>query len=192
MNQRQSKSQPRWTDVKAKLTSFDRPALLGLIQDLYGAHKDNQTFLHARFGLGEDMLRPYKETMDRWLWPDAFSRQVPSVLKAKQAISNYKKAVGDPAGLAELMVFYCEQASGFASDLGYQDESYFNALVRMFEQAAAIANTLPSDTRDALIARLDRVRSISHKCGYCVGDDMDSILTTYTKRSGRRSLRRKP
>jgi hypothetical protein len=194
MNQRQSKSQPRpkWTDVKAKLTTLDRPALLGLIQDLYRADKDNQTFLHARFGLGEDMLRPYKETIDRWLWPDAFSRQAPSIVKAKQAISNYKKAVGDPAGMAELMVFYCEQASGFASDLGYQDESYFNALVRMFEQAAATANTLPTDTRDALIARLDRVRSISHKCGYGVGDDMDSILTTYTKRSGRRSLRRKP
>ena len=192
MNQRQSKSQPKWTDVKAKLTSFDRPALLGLIQDLYSAHKDNQTFLHARFGLGEDMLRPYKETMDRWLWPDAFSRQVPSALKAKQAISNYKKAVGDPAGLIELMVFYCEQASGFASDLGYQDESYLNALVHMFEQAVSTANTLPTDTRDALLARLDRVRSISHKCGYGVGDDMDSILTTYTKRSGRRSLRRKP
>jgi hypothetical protein len=189
-NQRQSKSQPSWTDVKAKLTSFDRPALLGLIQDLYSAHKDNQTFLHTRFGLGEDMLRPYKETIDRWLWPDAFSRQVPSVLKAKQAISNYKKAVDDPAGLAELMVFYCEQASGFASDLGYQDQSYFNALVRMFEQALATANTLPTDTRDALIARLDRVRSISHKCGYGVGDDMDSILTKYAKRKDRPSQRR--
>ena len=190
MKQRQSKSQPKWTDVRAKLTSFDRPALLGLIQDLYSAHKDNQTFLHARFGLGEDMLRPYKETMDRWLWPDAFSKQAPSVLKAKQAISNYKKAVGDPAGLAELMVFYCEQASGFASDLGYQDESYLNALVRLFEQAESTANTLPTDTRDALIARLDRVRSISHNCGYGVGDDMDSILAKHTQRKDRQSKRR--
>jgi hypothetical protein len=190
MNQRQSKSQPRWTDVKAKLTSFDRPALLGLIQDLYSAHKDNQTFLHARFGLGEDVLRPYKETIDRWLWPDAFSRQVPSVLKAKQAISNYKKAVGDPAGLAELMVFYCEQASGFASDLGYQDESYLNALVRMFEQALIIATTLPLGGRDALVARLDRVRATGHKCGYGVGDDMDSILAKHAQHKDRQSKRR--
>ena len=88
------------------------------------------------------------------------------------------------------MVFYCEQACGFASDLGYQDESYLNALVRMFEQALATANSLPTDTRDALIARLDRVRSISHKCGYGVGDDMDSILAKYTKRKGRPSPRR--
>jgi hypothetical protein len=190
MNQRQSKSQPRWADVKSKLTSLDRIALLDLIQDLYNAHKDNQTFVHARFGLGQDPLEPYKETLDRWLWPDAFSRQDTSVLKAKQAISNYKKAVGEPAGLAELMVFYCEQASGFASDVGYQDESYFNALVRMFEQSVATASTLPTDTRDALIARLDRVRSISHKCGYGVGDDMDSILAKYTKRKDRPAQRR--
>jgi hypothetical protein len=112
--------------------------------------------------------------------------------KAKQAISNYKKAAGDPAGLAELMVFYCEQASGFASDVGYQDESYFDALVRMFEQSVATAHTLPTDTRDALLARLDRVRSISHKCGYGVGDSMDFLLAKYTKRSGRPSVRRKP
>ena len=190
MNQRQSKSQPRWTNVKAKLTSFDRTALLGLIQDLYSAHKDNQTFLHARFGLGEDPLEPYKETLDRWLWPDAFSRQDTSVLKAKQAISNYKKAVGESAGLAELMVFYCEQVSGFASDVGYQDESYFNALVCMFEEALMIATTLPASGRDALVARLDRVRTISHKCGYGVGDDMDSILAKYTQRSGRPSKHR--
>jgi len=110
--------------------------------------------------------------------------------QSQAAIFNYKKAGGGQAGLAELMVFYCEQASGFASDVGYQDESYFNALVRMFEQAAATASTLPIDAGDALIARLDRVRSISHKCGYGVGDDMDSILANYTKRKDRPSQHR--
>lgn len=98
--------------------------------------------------------------------------------------------VGEPAGLAELTVFYCEQASGFASDQGYQDESYFNALVRMFERAVATANTLPAHTRDALIARLDRVQSVSQRCSYDVGDHMDSILARYTKRSGRPLMRR--
>jgi hypothetical protein len=185
MIERHSKTQPKWTDVKAKLASFDRTGLLGLVQDLYFAHQDNRTFLHARFDLGEDILEPYKLTIDRWLWPDAFGKQDPSVAKAKQAISNYKNAVGDPAGLAELMAFYCEQASGFASDLGYRDESYLAALVRMFEQAVAAANTLPAGIRDQLIARLDRVRSRSHKCGYGVGDNMDSILAKYTRRKDR-------
>ncbi len=52
------RSQPKWTDVKAKLTSLDRIGLIGLVQDLYAAHKDNKIFLHTRFGLGEDVVKP--------------------------------------------------------------------------------------------------------------------------------------
>lgn len=176
MTKRPSRSQPRWTDVKAKLTSLDRIGLIGLVQDLYALHKDNQTFLHTRFGLGKDVLKPYKETLDRWLWPDVMRNQDISVAKAKQAISSYRKAVGEPAGLAELMVSYCENAAGFSNNVGYQDEGYFDALVHMFEQALKVTRQLSAADRDALIARLDRVRSISHNLGYGVGDDMDSLL----------------
>jgi len=181
MPRRQEGSQPTWTDVKAKLASFDRLGLLGLIQDLYAAHKDNQTFLHARFGLGEDILEPYKETLDRWLWPDVLRNQDTSVVKAKQAISSYKKAVGEPAGLAELMVFYCECAAGYCNDIGYQDDGYFNALVRMFDQTLKVIGQLPALDHNALIARLDRVRVISHNFGYGVGDDMDSLLARHRR-----------
>src|SRR5437667_11894849 len=166
MVRRQSKSQPTWADVKAKLANFDHTGLVNLLRDLYAAHRDNRTFLHARFGLGEDVLR----------------NQDTSVANAKRAIANYRKAVGEPAGLAELMVFYCEQAAGFCSDIGNEDENYFAALVSIFEQALAVANTLPPSVRDALVARLDRVHRIGQKFGYGVGDDMDFILAKYTKR----------
>ena len=69
MANQQSKSKPTWADVKAKLAGFDRTALLSLVQNLYAAHKENQAFLHARLGLGEDVLEPYKKTIDRWLCP---------------------------------------------------------------------------------------------------------------------------
>jgi hypothetical protein len=179
MAKRQPASKPSWTDVKAELASLDRLGLLGLIQDLYAAHKDSQAFLHARFGLGADVLKPYKETLDRWLWPDALRNQDASVVKAKQAISSYRKAVNEPVGLAELMVFYCERAAGFCNDVGYQDDGYFDALVRMFGEALkAIAQVSASD-RDALIDRLDKVRAVSHNFGYGVGDNMDSLLAEY-------------
>src|SRR2546422_10799482 len=87
MAKRKSKSQPTWTDVKTKLADFDRAALLGLIQSLYTAHKDNQTFLHARFGLAEDVLEPYKKTSDRWLWHYMDHKQVTSVLQHKRVMS---------------------------------------------------------------------------------------------------------
>jgi hypothetical protein len=182
MTKREPKS-PTWTDVKAQLAAFDRTALLDLLHHLYAAHEDNRAFLHARFGLGEDVLEPYKKTIDRWLWPDPFRNQDTSVSKAKQAISHYKRAVGDAAGVAELMVFYCEQAAGYCQDIGYQEEGFFDALVRMFEQALKSATTLPADGRDSLIVRLNRVREISHAFGYGVGDDMDYLWTNYAKQS---------
>jgi hypothetical protein len=90
------------------------------------------------------------------------------------------KSVGEPAGLAELMVSYCENAAGFSNDVGCQNEGYFDALVHMFEQALKVTRQLSAADRDALIVRLDRVRSISQNLGYGVGDDMDSLLIDCT------------
>ena len=39
---------PSWSDVRDKLPDFDRPGLIGLVQDLYAASKENQAFLHSR------------------------------------------------------------------------------------------------------------------------------------------------
>ena len=181
MAKRRTGSKPIWTDVKAKLASFDRPGLVGLIQDLYNANKDNQVFLHTRFALGSDVLKPYKETLERWLSPDVFRKQAPSIVKAKQAISDYKKAVGDPAGLAELTVFYCECAADFYRAYGNNNESEFNALLNMFAQAVQAIEELPPSDRPALIARLDEVATVSQKFGYGVGDAMDDLLAQHVE-----------
>jgi len=61
MTKRHPRSQPTWTDVKAKLADLDRTKLNGLFRIFYAAHKDNQTFLHTRFGLGEDVLKPTRK-----------------------------------------------------------------------------------------------------------------------------------
>ncbi len=108
-------SDPTWSDVKAKLMDFDRAGMLRLVQDLYAASRDNQNFLHARFGLGSDVLEPYKAIVRRWLWPNIDRDQDYSTVKAKKPIADYKKAAGLPQGIAELSVFYCEQAIGFSS-----------------------------------------------------------------------------
>jgi len=80
------------------------------------------------------------------------------------------------------MAFYCECATRFCSDVGYQDDSYFNALVRMFEQALKIIAQLSASDRNPLIARIDKVRTISHNFGYGVGHDMDSLLAQYVRK----------
>ena len=168
-----------WSAVKTKLVDFDRAGLIGLVQQLYVASKDNQAFLHARFELGDDLLKPYKATIDRWLSPNVVKDQLTSVAQAKKAITDYQRANGQSAGLAELMVFYCERAADFCHAVGLQDESYFAALVRMFEQALKAVAALPEEARPALRHRLDEIRLVSHKLGYGIGDAMDQLLSRH-------------
>jgi hypothetical protein len=166
---------PTWINVKAELLSFDRAGLQGLVQDLYAASKDNQAFLHARLGLGDDQLRPYKASVSRWICPDLMRNEPVSVSKAKKAIVDYKKAIGRPDGLAELSTFYCEEAISFLESCGMEDESYFLALIRMYGQSLKCALTLPPAKRSTYLERLDKLRSRARHVGWGVQDELNSL-----------------
>ncbi len=74
-----------------------------------------------------------------------------------------------------------ERATDFSSTLGFADEAYFRALLKMFEAALKVSIILQNELRDALLDRLDDVRSVSHNLGYGVGDEMNIILADYKK-----------
>ncbi|MGA7325093.1 MAG: hypothetical protein WBX25_11550 [Rhodomicrobium sp.] len=173
-----------WSSVKTGLRGFDRTALLGLIQDLYAANKDNQAFLHARLNLGGDPLKPYKAVISRWVCPDIFKNQPVSVAKAKKAIADYKKAIGYPEGMAELSVFYCEEAIVFLRDCSMDDEGYYTALVLMFEQALKRTLSLPEGERAHFLERLGRVRAAAQKIGWGFGDGMAALWYAFANESG--------
>lgn len=170
---RKEQTKPRWSDVKARLGEFDRAGLLGLLQDLYASSRDTQAFLNARLGLGDDPLKPYKAVISRWVRPDVLRNQDISVAKAKKAIGDYRKAIGRPEGLAELATFYCEEVFALLDFCGMDDEGYYSALVRMFEQALKQVLALPEPERGPFIARLDQVRSAGQNLGWGVGDDFN-------------------
>jgi len=169
------KPKQTWRDVKAELDRFDRAGLLGLIKDLHGASRENEAFLNARLGLGSDTLEPYRKIISRWICPDVMKGQNVSVAKAKKAISDYKNAVGLPQGVAELSIFYCEEALNLLSWCGIEDEGYYAALVRMFEQALTAVERLPASERGSLYGRLDPLRSQAGSLGWGVKDEFDEL-----------------
>ncbi len=48
------KNTPSWSAIKTKLVDFDRAGLIGLVQQLYAASKDNKSLLAACFELSRD------------------------------------------------------------------------------------------------------------------------------------------
>lgn len=166
---------PSWADVRAFLLKFDRAGLQGLIQDLYATSKDNQAFLHARLGLGPDPLGPYKATISGWINPDLMKNQTVSVSRAKKAIADYYKAIGRPAGLAELSIFYCEEAFSFVESCSYENEKYFIALIRMYDRSVNCVLSLPLAERRAYVERLGKLRSRAKHVGWGVEDALNSL-----------------
>ena len=172
---RSKNARPTWSDVRAVLLDFDRAGLRGLVQDLYTASKDNQAFLHARLGLGQDQLQPFKASISRWICPDLMKNQPISVSKAKRAIADYKKAIGRPEGLAELSIFYCEEAIGFLKSCSIEDESYFAALIRIYGRSLNFVSNLPPTERTTYLDRLDKLRSRGRHIGWGVEEEINSL-----------------
>jgi hypothetical protein len=166
---------PSWKAIKAALQSFDRAGLLGLVQDLYALDKGNKAFLNTRLGLGSEQLAPYKAVISRWICPDLMKNQSVSISKAKKAIADYKKAIGQPAGLAELSTFYCEEALSFVESCAFEDERYFVALIRMYDRAVQCVLDLPAVERLTFAERLGRLRSRARPFGWGVYDEFSSI-----------------
>jgi hypothetical protein len=166
---------PTWADVKAFLLTFDRRGLQGLLQDLYAASKNNQAFLHARFGLGPDQLGPYKATISRWINPDLMKNQTVSVSKAKKAIADYDKAIGRQEGLTELSIFFCEEAFSFAEGCSFSDERYFVALIRMYDRSVSRVLSLPLAGRRAYVERLSKLRIRAKRLGWGVEDELNEL-----------------
>jgi len=172
---RSKNASPTWSDVRAALLHLDRAGLRGLVQDLYAASKDNQAFLHARLGLGHDQLQPFKACISNWICPDVMKNQPISVSKAKKAIADYKKAIGRPDGMAELSIFYCEEAFSFLESCSLEDESYFAALIRMYERSLEFVSNLPPAERATYLERLDKLRSRARNIGWGVQDELNNL-----------------
>ncbi len=172
-----AKPKPSWIDVKRKISSFDRAGLIQLVSDLYAMNRENKAFLHARFQLGIAPLDGYKQRIRTAVAPDITGTRMkdPSPSSARKVISEYKKACGDALGLQELRLCWCEAAVDFAVACGFEDEGYFDALVRQYRDACLALVDVPEASRQEWIDRLIEIRNRA-QLGCGVQDAMDYWL----------------
>jgi hypothetical protein len=130
------------------LLNFDRAGLRGLVQDLYAASKDNQAFLHARLGLGHDQLKLFKASISSWICPGIMRNQP---------------------------ISYCEEAFRFLESCSMEDESYFAALIRMYDRSLKFVLDLPPAERATYLERLDKLRSRGRHVGWGVEDGLNNL-----------------
>src|SRR5215469_8926647 len=101
--------------------------------------------------------------------------QTVSVSRAKKAIADYKKAIGRPEGLAELAIFYCEEAFSFVEACSFESEKYFVALIRMYDRPVNCVLSLPLAEQRAYVERLGKLRSRAKHVGWGVEDELNDL-----------------
>jgi hypothetical protein len=77
--------------------------------------------------------------------------------------------------VAELSIFYCEEAFGFLESCSMEDESYFAALIRMYGRSLEFVSNLPAAERATYRGRLDKLRSRGSHVGWGVQDELNSL-----------------
>lgn len=174
-----------WSEVKARLQTFDREGLVSLVSDLYDASVANRRFLHSRLTPGSGTVEEYRRVVADAIYPDPFSTRRVSIRDAAAAITDYQRATGDPSGTVDLMLTFVEAGTEQAADLGYGDEAYFNALEKRLEAVAKAFDTLPAPERANVRARLERIQARARHIGWGFGDAVDGVVHALDARAKR-------
>lgn len=161
-----------WSHVKEALANMNTKDLISLLKDLYSLSEKNQLFLHTRFGVTPDILRPYKKLIEACMYPDFEKNKPVQIAKAKKAISDYSKADCNPNNVTELMLYFVECGNRFTLDSGDIDEAFYDALNRMYKRVLDRVLTLPKDERNEFKKRLESIMNSSSGIGWGYHDTL--------------------
>jgi hypothetical protein len=161
-----------WANVKESLASLDMSELIQLIAGLYRLSKSNRDFLHARFSIGDDPIGPYKKVIEDCMFPDVFKNKPIQISRAKKAINEYSKAVGDAKGEADLMTYFVECGNRFTVEYGDIGEGFYDALLRMYARAINKVLTLPEEEQHEFRKRLKTIMVTSDRIGWGYHDGL--------------------
>ena len=163
-----AKKSAGWSAIRQHLATWEKPALLALVKDLYEASAENRDFLLARCQAeesGGEALEKYRRKIVEQFFP---SRGIIGKLKlgeARKAIRDYRKATGNIPGTAELLMEYVENGTKFTREYGDIDERFYNSVESALDELAAL---LRGDAREVYPQFADRLASVKQMSD-CVG-----------------------
>ena len=173
MKSKTEKPASGWSRIRPQLNTWEKPALIALVKDLYDHAADNRDFLEARCRAG-DAGGAALETYRRKIIEQFFPRYGNGIAKlklgeARKAIRDYRKATGNLAGTLELMLTYVENGTRFTCEYGGIDEPFYNSLDSVLAELARLLINEASELYPQFEERLQQVQHAASKVGwgYC-------------------------
>ena len=162
-------------DVRRMLAGRSSKDLLALIGELYRRDAGNRHFIHAQCAVG-DAIGAYKQIIEEHLCPDPMSSQEFSLAAARKAISDYRRAQGDPASLLDLTIHYVECGTRCTLDYGDMWEAFYNSMESMFRKAVGMVEKSDPETQATFLPRLAELVRATQGVGWGYHDELADIF----------------
>lgn len=167
-----------WSAVRPRLTSLDKPALLGLVKDLYAASAVGRDLVNARCRpaeSGEVLLEKYRRKIVEQFFPTrGFGRL--KLGEARQAIRDSRKATGNIEGTAELLMTYVESGTEFTREFGDIDERFYNSVESVLNELAALLRGDGRHMYARFAGRLAKAQQMASGIGWGFGDYVGDVV----------------
>jgi hypothetical protein len=167
-----------WSALRPHLATWDKPALLALVKDLYETAAGNRDFIQARCQApesGGEILKKYRSKIVEQFYPARGEAKL-RLGEARKAIRDYRKATGNLPGTAELLMTYVEQGAEFTHDYGDIDERFYNSVESALDELATLLLHEARGVYPQLSERLAKVEQITGDIGWGFHDYIGDVV----------------
>ena len=167
-----------WSAARQHLATWDKPALLALVKDLYDADAGNRDFIQARCQAedgGGEVLEAYRGKIVEQFFPKRGEAKL-KLGEARKAIRDYKKATGNISGTAELLMTYVENGVEFTKQYGDIDERFYSSLESALDELAALLRGMARELYPPFSDRLANVEQKSDCVGWGFHDFIAEVV----------------
>ena len=158
---------------------MDNKDVLKLVGELYALRKENQDFLHARYLKDDRALVPYKEAIAQSISPAEPWTTPVKISQDRKAISDYRKAAGDPENLADLMLFYIECGVTYIKEWEDADETFYSSLVSVFTDGMEMLDRCDQNAIRRLLPRFEEAVQSTAEMIWSFHERLCEIFETY-------------
>jgi hypothetical protein len=174
----ESKKSGGWGAVRQHLNTYDKPALLALIKELYGLTPVSRDFLLAHSQAGDstgDAIEKYRGKIINQFFPKRGDGKL-KLGEARKAIRDYQKATGNVLGTAELLMTYVENGTKFTSEYGDIDERFYNSIESAMDELSDLLKGEAREFYPQFHERLDDVLYMSDGIGWGFHDYIRDVI----------------
>lgn len=177
-----------WSAIRQQLATWDKPALLALVKDLYETAGVNRDFIHARSKTGDDggeAMEKYRSKIVEQFFPARGDGKL-KLGEARKAIRDYRKATNNIAGTVELLLTYVENGAKFTYEFGDIDERFYSSVESVLDELAALLRGEARNLYPQVSARLAEVEALSDGIGWGFHDFVKDVIGQLDEELGAR------